>query len=46
MGSSPKQTKKEKQKIKAQTGDQKSESNFSRIQSVINNRNFGTEFCA
>jgi hypothetical protein len=46
VGSSPKQARKEEQKIKVLPGDQKSESNFSRIQSGINNRNFGPEFSA
>jgi hypothetical protein len=46
LGSSPKQARKEEQKIQILPGDQKSESNFSRIQSEINNRNFGPEFSA
>jgi hypothetical protein len=37
---------KEEQKIKALPDDQKSESNFSRIQAGIYERNFGPEFCA
>jgi hypothetical protein len=44
LGSSPKQARKEEQKIKIIPGDQKSESIFSRIQSGINNRNFGPDF--
>jgi hypothetical protein len=42
----PKQAKKEEQKIQVLPGDKKSESNFSRIQSGINHRNFGPEFSA
>jgi hypothetical protein len=45
LGSSPKQARKE-QKIKVLLGDQKSKLKFSRIQSGINNRNFGPEFSA
>jgi hypothetical protein len=45
-GFKPKQARKDKQKIKVLPGDKKSESNFSRIQSGINNRNFGPEFRA
>jgi hypothetical protein len=46
LGSSPKQARKEEQKIKILRGDKKSESNFARIQSGINNQNFGPEICA
>jgi hypothetical protein len=46
LRSSPKQARKVEQKIKILPGDQKSESNFSQIQSGINNRNFGQEFYA
>jgi hypothetical protein len=46
LGSSPKQARKEEQKIKVLPGDQKSESNFSRNQSLINNQNLGPEFSA
>jgi hypothetical protein len=41
LGLSAKQVRKEEQKLQILLGDQKSESNFSRIQSGINNRNFG-----
>jgi hypothetical protein len=44
LGSSPKHAKKEEQKIQILPGNQKSESNFSRIESEINNQNFGPEF--
>ena len=42
LGSSPKQLKKEVQNSKVLPGEQKSESTFSRIQSGINTRNFGS----
>jgi hypothetical protein len=46
LGSSPTQARKEEHKTKNLPGDQKSETNFSLIQSGYNNRNFGSEYCA